>query len=156
MVEIPSPAIEEALSEGDIDFGFGLLSDERSENVVAEDTFEERLSLILRADHPWANRRSVSMKDAAKLPFAALLSSFSTRRMIDRCFEQAGVRAPVVLATTSIPSILAAVRLGSLATIQAAHFLPLEGLACVELVDPDAFPSCGFALGAPSSSFGSR
>src|SRR5581483_10130615 len=102
----------------------------------AEDVFEELLSLIVAGNHAWAKRGCVSMKEAAELPFATLLSSFITRRMIDLCFEKAGVQPRVALATTSIPSILAAVRMGRLATIQAAHFLPLDGLALVQLINP--------------------
>jgi LysR family cyn operon transcriptional activator len=141
--EASAGVIEAKLLAGDYDLGFAFAPPERPE-IMAEDVFEERIGFIVASGHPLADRREISFAEASHVPLAMLSPAFSTRRMIDTWFAAADATPRIAFETNSIPAILAAVRQGELATIQALDWLPIgEHFAAVPLIDPKPTRRCG-------------
>jgi len=90
------------------------------EGVRYETLLEVNVVCIMRADHALAAADVVDVKDLNGVPFVAISRVHSSRHMLDRIFEKAGVTQNIVLETT--------------ATISACDFVA-EGLG-VAVVNP--------------------
>lgn len=114
--EMTAPTIEHRLAEGSLDLGIAF-APSGMEDIEVEPILEERLLLVVGQNHPLANRRNVRLAELDRQPMALLGTDFSTRRLIDGYFAQAGVQADPVCETNSIEVMLGAVMQSRLATI---------------------------------------
>ncbi len=108
--------IEEQLVEGQLDVGIAFYPTEREE-IDTEPLFEERMQLVVSRQHPLARRRTLALKDLAKVPLAMLPRAFTTRRLIDDSLRAAGVVPIVRVEMESVEGLLAVCRSGDLASI---------------------------------------
>jgi LysR family cyn operon transcriptional activator len=108
--------IAEQLLRGELDLGIAFHPTEHAE-IEAETLFDERLVLAVRATHPLAARRTLTMKQLAGVPLALLPRSFATRKLIEDHLRQAGVSALVRVEMESVDALLGVCRCGDLASI---------------------------------------
>jgi LysR family cyn operon transcriptional activator len=108
--------IAEQLLRGELDLGIAFHPTEHAE-IEAETLFDERLVLAVRATHPLAARRTLTMKQLAGVPLALLPRSFATRQLIEDHLHQAGVSALVRVEMESVDALLGVCRCGDLASI---------------------------------------
>ena len=108
--------IEELLIGGHLDVGIAFHPTERDE-IDAEPLFEERLLLVVARTHPPSGRHSIGMKSIAGVALALLPRTYSTRRLLDECFREAGVAPLVRVEIESVEALMGACRSGDLATI---------------------------------------
>jgi LysR family transcriptional regulator, cyn operon transcriptional activator len=114
--EMTAPGIEHRLVEGALDLGIAF-APSMMEDTEVEPILEERLLLVVGRDHPLAQRRTVRLAELDRRPMALLGAEFSTRRLIDRYFAEAGAQPDVICETNSIEVMLGAVMQSRLATI---------------------------------------
>jgi LysR family transcriptional regulator, cyn operon transcriptional activator len=108
-----------------------------NEQLVAERLFDEELVLVVGSKHPLAGRKSVPMRELAKLPLVLLTPEFGARQFVDRFFAENHLRPHVVLEMNAIEPILATTRNSRLATVLAAGaIVEPSGLQSVRLTDP--------------------
>ncbi len=107
--------IEEQLVEGQIDVGIAFYPAERDE-IETEPLFNERMQLVVNRKHPLAHRRTLAVKDLARVPLAMLPRAFTTRRLIDDGLRRAGVVPEVRVEMESVEGLLDVCRWGDLAS----------------------------------------
>jgi LysR family cyn operon transcriptional activator len=108
--------IAEQLLRGELDLGIAFQPTEHAE-IETETLFDERLVLAVKATHPLAARRTLTMKQLAGVPLALLPRSFATRQLIEDHLRQAGVSALVRVEMESVDALLGVCRCGDLASI---------------------------------------
>lgn len=134
--DLRAGAIEELLAAGELDVGVAFHPAGREE-IETEPLFDERLVCVVARGHALAGRRQVAVSTLARWPLALLPRSFSTRRLIDDAFRQAGAAARTNVEMESVSSLMAACRAGGLATIvgeRAARLAP--DLAALPIAGP--------------------
>lgn len=114
--EMTAPTIEHRLAEGSLDLGIAF-APSGMEDIEVEPILEERLLLVVGQNHPLARRRNLRLAELDRQPMALLGTDFSTRRLIDGYFAEAGVQVDPVCETNSIEVMLGAVMQSRLATI---------------------------------------
>lgn len=108
--------IAEQLLRGELDLGIAFQPTEHAE-IETETLFDERMVLAVRATHPLAARRTLSMKQLAGVPLALLPRSFATRQLIENHLRQVGVSPLVRVEMESVDALLGVCRCGDLASI---------------------------------------
>ncbi|AWK85649.1 LysR family transcriptional regulator [Azospirillum thermophilum] len=82
--------------------GITYLDNEPVGNVDEVPLYRERYHLITSAEGPLGARDTVTWEEAGSLPLCLLNSNMQNRRIIDRAFSEAGVRAEPMLESNSI------------------------------------------------------
>ena len=81
-----SDEISRLVSEGTLEFGV-VGSRGRAKGLVYEEIWKDELVLVVHPSHPWARRRSVSLKELCREPFIQRESGSGTRQMLERCLR---------------------------------------------------------------------
>jgi len=81
-----SDEISRLVSEGMLEFGI-VGSRGRIKGLVYEEIWKDELVLVVHPAHPWARRRSVSLKELCLEPFIQRESGSGTRQMLERCLR---------------------------------------------------------------------
>ncbi len=135
------------LEDFSIDVGLTYLDNEPIEGMRAESIYMERYSLLVRADHPLAQKEAVTWAEAAKQPLCLLTPNMQNRRIIDRAFRTANATPTIRLETNSVINLYANVHLMGLASIVPEYFLeilgPMSDIRAVPLANPEVEHSVG-------------
>jgi LysR family transcriptional regulator, cyn operon transcriptional activator len=133
---VPRLDMERELINAELDMAVAYAAGD-NDQIVAEPLFEEELVLVAGAKCPYAGRKSVPMRELAKLPLVLLTPEFGARQFVDRFFSETGQHPHVVLEMNAIDPILATTRNSGLATVlSAGAILDASGLHIVRLTDP--------------------
>jgi DNA-binding transcriptional LysR family regulator len=147
IMSMSSEEILRGLDEYSIDAGISYLDSEPINDLVATPLYLERYCLFVPAGHPFAERETVTWREAAELPLGLLTSNMQNRRIIDRAFEAAGRHPVPALETNSVINLYSNVRLMGLASVMPHYLLNLLGgepaLAAISLVEPEVVHSVG-------------
>ena len=123
-----------------IDAGITYLDNEPVEGLMRRPLYAEHYCLFVSADHPYADKSSVTWLEAAQEPLCLLTPNMQNRRIVDRAFAVANAHPSPRLETNSIMNLLASVRSMGLASIMPEYFIDvlgqLEGVKAVPLVQP--------------------
>ena len=133
---VPRIDMERDLINADLDMAVAYVAGD-NEQIVAERLFDEELVLVVGSKHPLAGRKSMPMRELAKLPLVLLTPEFGARQFVDRFFADNNLRAHVVLEMNAIEPILATIRNSGLASVlSAGAIVEPSGLQSVRLTDP--------------------
>jgi LysR family cyn operon transcriptional activator len=127
--------MEAALAADALDLGVAF-GDVRSEDVVAEPLYQERLCLIVGEGHPAHGSEVLAAKALQGMDLALLNPSFVTRRTIDQYFHEQGVSPRVAIEADAVGSLVAVVRGGRLATVAPEAAARQGELRAVQLSPP--------------------
>jgi len=109
-----SEAVCRAVADGSCELG--VVGARFDEGRLAYLKFvEDELVLAVPADHPWAKRRSVTLKDLSRESFLVREKGSGSRRFVEKALEEAGVDVgsfKVVAELGSMEAIRSAVKLG--------------------------------------------
>lgn len=114
--ERASRFIETEVEAGRFDFGFGLMSN-KSPNLRCETILSEELALIVRKDHPYANKAEILIRDLEKQPISVLPESFDMRQLVEGVFERVKLRPKIAFEISTIDSALHTVVWSGIPTI---------------------------------------
>ena len=114
--DLRADLIEEQLLAGQLDAGIAFHPTTR-EDIETEHLFTERLQLLVGTRHKLAGRRTVAFRSLAGVALCLLPRSFATRRLLDDCFQEAGVQPQVRVEMESVSALINACAGGELATI---------------------------------------
>jgi LysR family transcriptional regulator, cyn operon transcriptional activator len=133
---VPRLDMERELINAELDMAVAYAAGD-NDQIVAEPLFEEELVLVVGSKCPQAGRKSLPMRELAKLPLVLLTPEFGARQFVDRFFSETGQHPHVVLEMNAIDPILATTRNSGLATVlSAGAILNASGLHIVRLTDP--------------------
>jgi DNA-binding transcriptional LysR family regulator len=102
--------------------------------------FTERLCLLVPDTPEFADRTSITWKEAAELPLALLSPTMHERRRVDKAFAKVGATPDPRIQSESIMHLMFQVQYTELCTIIPEHFTRMPGLhsgtKALALVDP--------------------
>jgi len=82
--DLPMTQIERRLQDGTLDLGLGFITPGSEEHFESELLFSERLMLLVKDDHPLADRQSIGKKDLSALDIALQSRLYMSRQLIER------------------------------------------------------------------------
>jgi LysR family cyn operon transcriptional activator len=135
--DMPASDIAAMVASGALHLGLSFATPGR-DDVETEPLFSERLMLVVRDDHPLAQRKTVTASQLTGLRLAVQTERFVSRRMIDAELGQL-IEGHVWLEMSSIGAMLETIRLQA----QTAAILferainPGSGLRQIEIVQPN-------------------
>lgn len=134
--ELSAEQIARRLVSGHLDLGVSYRPDDRTE-LWFEPLYNEELRLVVSAAHPLARRRRVRMVELHHCRMVLLPTQFSTRKLLDDCFEAAGAQPLVIAELNSIAPMIELIRQTDLAGIIAETAVtPAVDLRVVPIEDP--------------------
>lgn len=134
--ELSGDQIAQGLETGTLDLGVSYRP-AVPRGLWFEPLFNEELKLIMSPNHPLAKRKRVRMVELNGLPLALLTRNFSTRQLLDECFEAAGAEPQVVAEMNAISPMVELVRRTRLCSIVSDNALSGEpDLVAVALENP--------------------
>lgn len=134
--ELSGDQIAQGLENGTLDLGISYRP-AVPRGLWFEPLFNEELKLIMSPTHPLAKRKRVRMVELNGLPLALLTRNFSTRQLLDECFEAAGAEPQVVAEMNAISPMVELVRRTRLCSIVSDNALSGEpDLVAVALENP--------------------
>ncbi|MCH2057700.1 MAG: HTH-type transcriptional regulator CysB [Thalassotalea sp.] len=104
--------ISEASAKGDADFAIATESLHLYNDLIMLPCYHWNRSIIVRKDHPLANKQTLSIADIAKYSLVTYVFGFTGRSELDRAFNAAGCEPKVVFTATDADVIKTYVRLG--------------------------------------------
>lgn len=133
---VPRFDMERDLLNADLDMAVAYISDD-NDQIEAERLFDEELVLVVGSRHTEAGRKSMPMRELAKLSLVMLTPEFGARQFVDRFLADAGLQPHVVLEMNAIEPILATIRDSGLASVlSAGAIVDPMGLKLVRLTEP--------------------
>lgn len=105
--EGPYDLLETALRSGDLDFIVGAIrTNGISKDLVTEKLFEDRLSVIARADHPLCTKTKLSMADLQSYNWVLPATNTPTRHLFDEVLRSHNLKPPEhTLETSSLSTV---------------------------------------------------
>lgn len=134
--ELPAAAIEEGLRSGALDIGIAYRPAELRD-LWFEPLYNEEMVLAVGAQHPFAHRKRMQMIELHRQNLVLLPREFTTRRMLDGCFQSVGAEPVVLAETNTIAAMLNLARrmeIGAIVSEQAVT--GLENLCIIALESP--------------------
>lgn len=149
ILSLPSVGIQQGIDDFTLDAGITYLDNEPLAGVRTVPLYRERFCLVVGAGAALAGRASVTWREAAELPLCVLARDMQHRRIIDQCFEFAGVHPTPRIESNSLLTLGAHVVSGAWSSILPRTVLPLLDRAAVHaipIVEPDVSHVIGLAL----------
>lgn len=109
------------LLEREVDFVLSYRPDDKDyPQVVSHTLFEDRLSAIVRKDHPLAEKSSVTIKELSDYPLALPSIGLHARDVLDRVLEHSHIDIKARVQLDQVTPLLRLVRSGVLITVLAS------------------------------------
>lgn len=147
VMSLSSEEILRGLEDYSIDAGITYLDNEPVTGLLRTPLYAERYCLFLPDAHAFAERKSITWREASSLPLGLLTPNMQNRRIIDRAFRSAECKPEPALETNSVINLCASVRLMGLASIMPDYILAIlgsdPGVVAVPLVEPTVSHSVG-------------
>ncbi|MGN7934047.1 LysR family transcriptional regulator [Pseudomonas mediterranea] len=156
--ELSQALIVQQLEAGNLDLGIAYRPLDRND-LWFEPLYNEELLLVVSERHPLAGRKRVRMVELHGVSMVLLSSVYSTRLMLDECFQAAGAEPQVIVEMNSITPMVELIRQSQLAGIVGkTGILDTKGLSFVALEHPTPIRTPGllWLRGGQSTSVGAN
>jgi LysR family cyn operon transcriptional activator len=141
--EMPAESINERVRTGSLDLGVSYRPGD-SKGLNFEPLYDEEMVLIVSQAHHFAQRKRVRMAELSGQKLALLHQAFTTRKLLERCFEECGAEPKVIAEFNTINPILELVRRTDTGGIIATGQAPLyPELRAVQLESPTPIRTTG-------------
>ena len=128
----------EMLRRREVDFVLAFKPNVPYEDIDSEILFEDRLSVIMRKDHPLAQSNTLGMEEIRRHRLAIPAKGLQARNMIDKYFDFMNSSFMVSLEVNSVYNLLEVVESSSLITILSdATIKDRQKLTAIPLAVPD-------------------
>jgi len=104
--------ISDAAAKGDADFAIATESLHLYNDLVMLPCYHWNRSIIVRHDHPLANKQDLTIRDIAQYSLVTYVFGFTGRSELDNAFNKAGCEPKIVFTATDADVIKTYVRLG--------------------------------------------
>jgi DNA-binding transcriptional LysR family regulator len=147
---LTSRAIQSGLDAFELDGGVTYLENEPLERVRRVPLYRERYVFVARRDHPFADRKSLSWREAAEERLCLLSEDMQHRRIINHLAESIGVRVRPTVVSNSFLGVCSHLRHGEWCGIVPHSFFYVfraaPDLVAIDLVDPVHSQGIGLVL----------
>jgi DNA-binding transcriptional LysR family regulator len=145
-----SRAIQNALTVLEIDGGLTYLDNEPLDHVRKVPLYRERYIFVARRDHPAAQAKTISWKDAAAQRLCLLSEDMQNRRIINKLAAAIAIDIRPRIVSNSFLAIFSHLRHGEWASIVPHTFAYLftgaSDLAAIDIVEPAHAQVIGLVL----------
>lgn len=104
--------ISEVAAKGEADFAIATEAMHLYEDLVRLPCYHWTRSLVVRADHPLAQNKQITIDELADCPLVTYVFGFTGRSELDEAFAKAGRKPHIVFTATDADVIKTYVRLG--------------------------------------------
>jgi len=111
---------------------------------VFEPLYTEELALAVSPTHPLARRKRVRIVELHQCKLALPTREIAARRVMDRCFAQAGIEPNIVIELSALDCLYQIARQSDVATVLANNLFSNEGVVFVPMEDPTPMRTVGF------------
>jgi DNA-binding transcriptional LysR family regulator len=150
VLSLNSQEIQRGIEEFELDVGVTYLDSEPLERVKVKPIYQEEYVFLTPASGRFAERRTISWKEAAAEPLCLLTPDMQNRRIIDGVFRSVGETPNPSVETNSIFNLVSHAGFGRLSAVvprQLLQFLGIPGnTRAVELVEPRARRMIGLIM----------
>jgi DNA-binding transcriptional LysR family regulator len=101
---MPAPRVIESVKRDECDIGITFCP-RPDPGIVSVMKFAEPISLVVKHEHPLAQRRSVSLSDLSDIPLALPARDFSVRQIFDEACAEAGIDFDPVMVSNAFESL---------------------------------------------------
>ena len=106
------PQIAKMAAEGQVDFAIATEAMEHFDQLVMLPCYHWNRCVLMKADHPLARKKRLSLKDIAAHPIVTYTFGFTGRSKLDQAFAASGLKPDVVLTAVDADVIKTYVRSG--------------------------------------------
>lgn len=101
-----SAQVANAVSGGEVELGLieGPKDDIEDQHLVTELVAQDRMALVVSADHPWARRRKLTRQELAATAWAVREDGSGTRAIFHKALAKLGVPRPEQRVAIELPS----------------------------------------------------
>lgn len=150
VLSLTSQEIQRRLEEFELDVGLTYLDNEPLERVKAKPIYEEEYVFLTPVAGPYADRETISWKEAADAELCLLTPEMQNRRIIDGVFRSVGASPRPSVETNSIFNLVSHASSGRWSAIVPRQLLRFFGVPAqtraVELVEPIARRTIGLIV----------
>jgi len=151
ILSAPSIAVLTAIDNLEADAGITYLDNEPVGHVRSIPLYREHYRLLISADSPLGNRKSVTWAEVGRIPLCLLTPDMQNRRIIDRLLREAGSEAGApTLESNSMILLFSHVRTGRWASVMPAILAETLGLIgtvrAIPIVEPAAIHTVGLIV----------
>ncbi|HEY4161643.1 MAG TPA: LysR family transcriptional regulator [Dongiaceae bacterium] len=144
---LSSKDIQRGIDTFDLDLGLTYLDNEPLSRVKTLPVYRDRFAFIT-ANHPrFADRNTMTWREAAAERLCLLSNDMQNRRIIDRTFGTTGITPQPIIEANALITLMSHVRLGQWSSIIPESLLLLtgisSGLRALPMVDPRPNHSVG-------------
>ncbi|HGJ5876563.1 MAG TPA: HTH-type transcriptional regulator CysB [Arsenophonus sp.] len=104
--------IAEDVSKGNSDFAIATEALHLYKDLVMLPCYHWNRSVVVKADHPLANKKNITINELAQYPIVTYTHGFTGRSELDEAFNKAGLQAKIIFSATDADVIKTYVRLG--------------------------------------------
>ncbi|WP_032115005.1 HTH-type transcriptional regulator CysB [Candidatus Arsenophonus nilaparvatae] len=104
--------IAEDVSKGNSDFAIATEALHLYKDLVMLPCYHWNRSVVVKADHPLANKKNITISELAQYPIVTYTHGFTGRSELDEAFYKAGLQAKIIFTATDADVIKTYVRLG--------------------------------------------
>jgi len=150
VLSLNSQEIGRGIENFELDVGLTYLDNEPLERVKAKPICQEQYVFLTPATSEYAERPSITWKEAATAPLCLLTPDMQNRRVIDGIFRSVGVSPKPSVETNSIFNLVSHPGAGRWSAIVPRHLLQFFGIPpstrAIELVEPSANRTIGMVM----------
>jgi len=136
-----SLVIQQRIDDGTIDAGITYEDTVSSDVMTVEPLYEEHYVLLSPVLLAPRLRGTITWAEAAEIPLSLLEPGMQNRRILDRMFQEVGVRPQVIAETSALTTSMAMACEGACATVLPSVLLdtlgPLKQTVVLPLVEPE-------------------
>lgn len=104
--------IAKDVSKGNSDFAIATEALHLYKDLVMLPCYHWNRSVVVKADHPLANKKNITISELAQYPIVTYTHGFTGRSELDEAFYKAGLQAKIIFTATDADVIKTYVRLG--------------------------------------------
>ncbi len=136
--ELPAEQIGAKLRAGELDLGIAYKPGGGATDLWFEPLYNEEMVLVVSDTHPLAGRKRIRMVELHQQRLVLLPGYFSTRVLLDECFEASGAEPVVVAEMSTIAPMLGLVLRAEIGAIAAVNAVPagMTGLQLIPIESP--------------------
>ena len=150
VLSLTSQDIQRRLEAFELDVGLTYLDNEPLDHVKAKPIYEEEYVFLTPDPGPFADRRTMSWKEAAAAPLCLLTPEMQNRRIVDGIFRSVGAKPKPSIETNSIFNLVSHASAGAGSSIVPKQLLrffgELHNMRAVDLVEPMARRTIGLIM----------
>ncbi|RMN40112.1 LysR family transcriptional regulator, cyn operon transcriptional activator [Pseudomonas syringae] len=136
VLDLAAGSIERQLAEGTIHLGIAFVP-AMMEDTKVETILKERLVVLVRRDHPLAEKLEVTWSELGEHPLVLLDRNYFTRQMIDNYFRGAGIQHRVACETNTIELMVSLATTTDLAAILPESAVQITNeVTALAIIDP--------------------